>query len=230
MRFGQYIGRQPHSYWWVGNDSAGAGGSSDAGKTDDAGKQDDAGDASKADVGKTFTQADVDRLMAQRESRDRDKLRKELEPELRAKLEAEAKTAALKEQEQFKPLYEAEQAKAAKAEADLAAQAELARDRLLRAEVRVAAAQLNVVDPTDAYRLLDVAAVTYDDAGEPTNVEALLKALVEAKPYLVKSDAREGIPGTRRGDGAGSETVKEHALTVLSSKYEMPDQRKQAAS
>lgn len=46
------------------------------------------------------------------------------------------------------------------------------------------ASGMGIVDPDAAYRLLDADAVEYDDNGKPTNIEDLLKDLVEAKPYL----------------------------------------------
>lgn len=187
--------------------------------------KDDPQDPPKDD-GKTFTQADVDRMMAARETRDRDKLRRELEPDIRARIEADAKTAALKEQQEFKPLYEAEQAKATAAETALQEREAAYQARLIRADVRTAAAQLNVLEPDDVYHLLDLSAVTLNGEGEPTNVAALVKALVEAKPYLVKQETREGIPATRRGDGSGEEKPSERALSYLAKRYA----REQAAS
>lgn len=62
---------------------------------------------------KTFTQVDVDRILSQRESRDKKKLRDELEADIRKQVEDEQQRKTLEDQQQFKPLYEAEQRKAA---------------------------------------------------------------------------------------------------------------------
>jgi hypothetical protein len=66
----------------------------------------------------------------------------------------------------------------------------------LRASVERHAHRLNVIDDDAAYRLLDLAAVEYDEAGEPQNVEALMKALVKDRPSLVAAEQKNGIPAT----------------------------------
>lgn len=64
----------------------------------------------------------------------------------------------------------------------------------LKAAVERHAHRLNVIDDDAAFRLLDLTAVEYDDAGEPTNVEALVKALVKDRPYLVAPESKNGVP------------------------------------
>jgi small-conductance mechanosensitive channel len=64
-------------------------------------------------------------------------------------------------------------------------------ERIINYEVRLQAAQMGIVDPDAAARLLDWAEIEYDDeSGAPTNVQALLNALISAKPYLKASPAR----------------------------------------
>lgn len=55
-----------------------------------------------------------------------------------------------------------------------------------RAEIATLGAALKLVDADDAYRLLDQAAIQYDDDGRPKNLKPLLEALIKAKPYLVQ--------------------------------------------
>lgn len=45
------------------------------------------------------------------------------------------------------------------------------------------------IDPSDAYALLDLAALEYDDDGRPVNVDTLLADLAKAKPHLLKASA-----------------------------------------
>jgi hypothetical protein len=76
----------------------------------------------------------------------------------------------------------------------------------IRAAVLMMAAKLEFVDPEDAVLLLpSVGQVELNDGGEPTNVEALLKDLVKAKPHL-KKPAADGqrIPSTPSGNGSGA--------------------------
>lgn len=78
-------------------------------------------------------------------------------------------------------------------EADLAASTGRTQDAYLEVAVVNAAVKQGIVDPEAAYRLLDRKAVEWD-GDRPTNIDALLTALVEAKPYL-KGQPRTGGPG-----------------------------------
>ena len=50
--------------------------------------------------------------------------------------------------------------------------------------VQMHAARLGIVDVDAASRLLDTAALEYDESGQPTNAEALLTAMLEQRPWL----------------------------------------------
>lgn len=58
-------------------------------------------------------------------------------------------------------------------------------ERVLEYEVKLHATRLGIVDPNDAYRLLDLAQVEFDDEGKPVNVDKVLKELIAQKPWLV---------------------------------------------
>lgn len=60
-------------------------------------------------------------------------------------------------------------------------------EQSLRVASSDAAGKLGFRNPGLAHRLLDAKAVTYDDAGVPTNVEDLLKALAKSDPYLLSA-------------------------------------------
>jgi len=64
---------------------------------------------------------------------------------------------------------------------------ELRQERAHR-EVERQARKLNLVDEETALALV-AARIEYDDAGKPTNVEALLTQLAKDKPFLVGADA-----------------------------------------
>lgn len=67
------------------------------------------------------------------------------------------------------------------------------------------AGKLNFHDPEDAIVQI-VGKLEYDPDGKPTNVEAALKALATAKPYLVKSEASgKGVPSTPNGGRPASQ-------------------------
>jgi hypothetical protein len=87
----------------------------------------------------------------------------------------------------------------AELEAQLLALQEERQQVLVRASVDRAAARLGIVDPDAAYKLLDLAAVEYDEQGRPTNVEQLLERLVQERPYLRAQVVSPANPEQPRG-------------------------------
>ncbi len=65
----------------------------------------------------------------------------------------------------------------------------------VRSSVERQARQLGVIDEDAAVRLLDWSELDYDDAGNPTNVETLLKQLLKQRPYLVQGNGRPANGG-----------------------------------
>ncbi len=57
-------------------------------------------------------------------------------------------------------------------------------ERTVTYEVQLQAARMGIVDPGAAAKLLDWSELEFDDNGAPSNVNALLGQLLEAKPYL----------------------------------------------
>lgn len=137
---------------------------------------------------KTFTQADLDRIVAERLAR--------------AKVEPPADYQALKEQAEelakLKASQLSETEKLQKAAQDAAAAAKAADDRAKAAEERAAAAlrrsaiiaaatRAGAVDPDAVVTLLDPSKVTVGDDGQVTGVDEAVKALLDEKKYLVGS-------------------------------------------
>jgi hypothetical protein len=60
-----------------------------------------------------------------------------------------------------------------------------AQETALQLSVERQARKLGIVDEDAAFRLLDTAAVEFDENGKPSNVEALLKTLTESRPWLL---------------------------------------------
>jgi hypothetical protein len=109
-----------------------------------------------------------------------------------AQLEAAAKRAEdakLSDQERL-------QKRVAELEGQSQAAAKAAQEKVLRYEVQLQAARLNIVDPDAAAKLLDMSQVSYDADGQPQGVEAALAALIDAKPYLVSATGA-GSQGAR---------------------------------
>ena len=109
---------------------------------------------------------------------------KTAEAELAAIVAAREETErkGLEEQEKFKELYEKE--RAAHEQTGVAR-----KDEQLRSRFLLGATKAGVVNPDDAYLLAKSLAnftqLQVDDQGEVTGLDALLKELVEAKPYLL---------------------------------------------
>jgi len=127
-------------------------------------------------------------------------LSKELESLRTALKKANAESAkhrhASKELEDLKARSEAEKLsekeRLEKQLADLQSQhanaTRQSQERIINYEVRLQAAQMGIVDPDAAAKLLDWSEIEYDDeSGAPTNVQDLLNALTKSKPYLLKT-------------------------------------------
>ncbi len=79
-----------------------------------------------------------------------------------------------------------------------------ARGVAAKADVFAAAVTMSIVDAEAAYALIRES-ITFDEAGNPTNIEELLKELTEKKPYLVGQSPGPGSGGGgARQDQAGA--------------------------
>lgn len=177
-----------------------AGDNSDA--SDDSDNTGDAPGKPGGSESRTFTQADVDRIFNERLNREKRKLAEELRDEIRQELESEAERQAREEAEEFKPLYEAEKAAKEAAERRIDEVANQFRTRLAKVEIEKAATEVRLAAPALAHRLIDFDQITFNDDDEPTNIPALVKALAEANPDLVKPESpkRPGVPDTPNPD------------------------------
>lgn len=151
----------------------------------------------KVEPQKSFTQDEIDRIVADRITRERKKYADYDEVKTKLsdfeKADEERKKAAMSEKERL----EAEKAEAlrkaeeAVTERDKTLQA--ANQRLIKAEFRALARELGVRPDAldDAYKLADVTAVTVDDEGNAAGVKDVVEALLKNKPYLADAPKRE---------------------------------------
>lgn len=86
-------------------------------------------------------------------------------------------------------------------------------ERTLRYATVASAAKLGFADPEDAYRLLDHAALEFEEDGTPRNVEAQLASLAKAKPYLLSQARPAGSFDT--GTGGRSSTGRTYTREQL---------------
>lgn len=151
-----------------------------------------------------------------------EKLRAEEKRLKAAAKERDEMAARLKALEDAQLSDEEKRAKAAKEQADKLANLEREREqwaserqRLLTEHAVQAAAAAEIRDkngalkraafhaPTKVFALIGADAIEYDEAGKPTNIDALLAALAESDPYLVKAEPRPSTGATANpGRGA----------------------------
>lgn len=171
-------------------DGAGEEKKSAAGKSgDDAGSDDGkkAGEGKAADAGKTYTQAEIDRLLA-KQKKDFEKQQKEAEE--RAKLSEEERLTAEM--------------------ADLRKQIAV---RDARDAVKAEAAKLGVANPDLVYKLV-AGELEYGDDGKVTN---LADVLASAKAEFPDAFAKQAVSGVDAGAGKdGEKTFTKEEISKMS--------------
>lgn len=133
------------------------------------------------DSEKTFTQAELEKIVGERLARERSKY---------GDYDTlKAKASKFDEVEQANKT-ELEQARDREATAVAARDEALAhaRDLMIRAALLQAATAAGAVDPDAVVQLADRSEVTIDDTGAVTGADTAVKALLDTKPYLVKTD------------------------------------------
>lgn len=144
---------------------------------------------------KTFTQADIDRVVKDRLAKERKKFEgvdvaeyKRLKEEADAKAEAE-KTELDKANE-----------KVTKAESEKQKAIEVANTRLILADFKVLAKDAGIKYIDDAYRLADLSTVDVKEDGSVDGLSAIIDSLVKDKPFLLGTEENKG--GTGKIDNA----------------------------
>lgn len=138
---------------------------------------------------KTFSQADVDRIVAERLSGERETIAK-----LRAQLgEANSSLGDLEQLNRRVETLTRERNEARETSKQATARAEAA---TMRAEVTAVATRAGAVDADDVFRLLPEGAVSINDEGAIEGAEEAVSKLSESKPHLFTAAPRPGS-----GDG-----------------------------
>ncbi|WP_313640086.1 scaffolding protein [Paenibacillus sp.] len=172
---------------------------------------------------KTFTQADLDRIVADRLARDR-KGREDYD-DIKTKLTALERSEADRAKAEMTAAerLEAEKAEALKkaqeAEDRSTARETAANQRIINAEFKSLAREANV--PADrlaaALKLADLSAVTVDDEGNAVGVKEAVEALVSAHIYLVEKTQPKPLGGRSGGEDVPDKT-KEQLLKEAAEK------------
>ncbi len=161
---------------------------------------------------RTFSQADIDRIVQDRLARDRKD--RPSEDEVAAWKDKATKFDELEAANQSD--LEKAQAKIADLERQATDAAASAQEHRLRAAVVAEAAKKNVVDPDAALALLDRAALEFDGDGSPKNIAQAMDSLLEARPYLVASGGERGNADQGARGGSGVKQLTEADLKSMS--------------
>lgn len=193
-------------------DDGGAGDGDAGGGSDDgdkgAGKGGDAGAGGGSD--KTFTQADVDRIVQDRVARAKGTAPADYE-DLKVKAAEYDKLADANKTE----LEKAQEA-ARKATEERDAAIATSRETAKQTAVLAAAATAGVVKPEQIYALLPKDAVTIGDDGQVTGADDAVKAFIADNPHFVgqKSNGSGSADGGARGGSAPGQLTRDDLKTM----------------
>jgi hypothetical protein len=136
-------------------------------------------DASPTPPAAEFTQADLDRIVKERLAREKEKYADYNDLKKAAAELDKIKEAQLTEQEKLQK--ELDQERQARQQAE-----ERAQRRSIHSALIAEAAKLNFNDPADAVALISPDQLDFDDSGEITNADKLVKQLADQRKYLIK--------------------------------------------
>lgn len=134
---------------------------------------------------KRFTQGEIDTIVEKRLSRERKNYEKEYKKKLeRSKMDEKDRAVAEKEDAE-------KRANEAIAKANT---------RLIRSEVNIYSANMNLIDSEAAYALMSKNDVEVNEDGKVIGVEEALKNLISNKPWLVKNSSSGSSEHNKTGD------------------------------
>lgn len=173
---------------------------------------------------KTFSQAELDEIVAKRLARDR-KGREDYD-DIKTKLaaleqaEEERKKAEMTEAERLAAELEEARKQAQAAEEAKGAAITSANQRLINAEFKTLARDANIpVDRLDAaLKLGDLSTVTVDDAGNVVGAKEAVDALIAANGYLAEKAQPKPIGSPSGGNGDPQDRTKEQLLKEAAEK------------
>lgn len=189
--------------------------------------QADSGDASKAPQagtdanGAKLTPAQYEAIIA--DLRKENGANRSEKAELLKKVTAFEKAQADVEAANLSDIDKANK-RAAEAEALLNDRTRASQERIINYEIRLNAANLGIVDPEAAVKLLDWSKLKYDDDGIPTNAAELVQALVKDKPYLI---APAGKPPVSSG-GASNPSKSSTSMSATALNWDVISQMTEA--
>lgn len=172
---------------------------------------------------KTFTQAELDEIIAKRIARVEKKY--EGFDDLKTKLSEYESRAEEKRQSELTDLQKAQEqaqqfeAQLAELKSQVEAKDKAIRDQAIRNEFIKVASSANIIDVDAAMALSDLSAVELGEDGKVNGVDDVIKMLVEHKPYLVAKKQMQPIGTATNGGSSGqSEKTAEQLLAEAAEK------------
>lgn len=167
------------------------------------------GTGDQSQQAKTFTQEQLDAILADRLTRERQKFADYDELKSAAAKWQEAQDAQKSEADKLKDDL-------AKAQSDRDQALKRAQETLIRSAFIAAGADANLVNPDDAYRLGDLSTVTIEDDGTVKGVAEIVKGLVDGGRLPIKGKLPapnlNGSAGTNQRPGASAEALTAEEL------------------
>lgn len=169
----------------------------------------DAGGSGSASGERTFSQADVDRIVQDRVARVKRETPADYEELKTAKVELDKIRAA--------QLSDAEKKDQRISELERQLQDTTLREQETRLRSAIIAeAAGKFTDPSDAVALLDRSQIEFDDDGAPKNVADVVGALLDAKPHLAAGGSRGGSADQGARAGSSVKQLDRNALKSMS--------------
>lgn len=149
---------------------------------------------------KTFTQADLDKILADRLAREKKKY--EDYDTLKTKLtefekrQKEQELASLNDKEKAEKLAAEEAERANTLQKQLEETLSNVKAQAIKAAFREAAMKQNIEHIDDAFKLIDLSTVEVSDTFEVNGIDTVVEQFAKERPYLLKSNAKvEGDVG-----------------------------------
>jgi hypothetical protein len=184
-----------------------------------AGNPNPPADNPPSDPPKTFTQEDLDKIVADRIARERKKFDKFSDyDDIKAKLDEflnqdeERKRAEMAEIDRFKSDLDKTVGERDALTQQITELQSQVRNQAITNEFIKVATSLNVQYLDDARKLADLSAVTVSEDGKVEGIEEIVKALVEQKPYLVVQKTPQKLGEPTGGNKDTSDKTSEQIL------------------
>lgn len=159
---------------------------------------------------KTFSQAELDRIIQDRLARQKEQFKGYDELKEKASKFDELEAANATELEKASARAEAAEKRATEIEAE-------SKETRIRSAIIAEAAKPDrkVVDPEAVVTLLDRSTLELDDAGLPTNIAEAMDSLLEKRPYLVAQDGGSRGDADQGARGGGNNQLSESDLKSM---------------